>query len=62
MADVSVREFAAKVGKEPEQLLKQLQEAGVQKASVDEAVTSDEKLKLLDFLKHGSAEIGRAHV
>ncbi len=55
MADVSVREFAAKVGKEPEQLLKQLQEAGVQKASVDEAVTSDEKLKLLDFLKHGSA-------
>lgn len=54
MADVSVREFAAKVGKEPEQLLKQLQEAGVQKTSVDEAVTSDEKMKLLNFLKAGT--------
>ena len=57
MADVSVREFAAKVGKEPEELLKQLQEAGVQKTSVDEEVTSDEKMKLLEFLKPGSSSV-----
>ena len=57
MADVSVREFAAKVGKEPEQLLKQLQEAGVRKSSADEEITSDEKMKLLAFLKAGSSSV-----
>ena len=52
MAEVTVKQLASKVGITAEQLLKQLQQAGVQLKSADDTVTPEAQQTLLDRL-HG---------
>ena len=51
MAEVTVKQLAEVVGTPVERLLEQLTEAGVGKSSADDAVSDDEKMKLLDYLR-----------
>lgn len=55
MADVSVEQLAKLVRTTPEKLLEQLKQAGVEAADVNQVITSEQKKKLLLFLK-GTAE------
>lgn len=57
MAEVTVKQLATKVGISAEQLLKQLQQAGVQVKSVDDAVTPEAQQTLLDRLHGGRGKI-----
>ncbi|MCH9743668.1 MAG: translation initiation factor IF-2 [Gammaproteobacteria bacterium] len=56
MADVSITELAGSVGTTPEKLKQQLKQAGVSLADGDEMVTSEQKRKLLLFLKGGDTQ------
>ncbi len=55
MSDVTVRQLAEVVGTPVDRLLEQLQDAGLSKGGADDAVTDDEKMELLEFLRraHG---------
>lgn len=55
MAEVSIKELAKMVRTTPDQLVKQLQEAGVAVTNTDQTITDEEKRKLLLYLKrsHG---------
>ncbi len=57
MTDVTVRQLAEKVGATVDRLLRQIAEAGLPQTSDDEAVTEDQRQKLLAYLKqsHGSS-------
>ena len=57
MAQMSVEEFASKLGLLPNVLLEQLQAAGVNKQLVDDGLTEDDKTQLLDYLRaaHGTS-------
>jgi translation initiation factor IF-2 len=57
MAATTVAQFAAELNRPPAVLLEQLQAAGMNKASTDDALTDGDKTKLLDHLRtsHGSA-------
>jgi translation initiation factor IF-2 len=57
MAEVTVKQLATKVGISAEQLLKQLQQAGVQVKSVEDAVTPEAQQTLLDRLHGGRGKI-----
>lgn len=55
--DVSVKQFASTIGTTPERLLSQLKDAGITIASVDDAITQEQKQKLLVHLqKHHGAK------
>ncbi len=55
MSDITVRQLAADVGVPVDKFMEQLHEAGLAVASADEAISDEEKLKLLNFLRqrHG---------
>ncbi|MBR2514069.1 MAG: translation initiation factor IF-2 [Halomonas sp.] len=58
MSDMTVKDFAVKVGRDVPRLLEQMKEAGLQHASEGDAVSEEDKQKLLSFLKksHGGSE------
>jgi len=58
MTDVTVKQLAADVGAPVDRLLKQIVEAGLKARSENDAVSSDEKQQLLDYLRksHGDGE------
>ena len=51
MANVSVEKLATVIGSSPEQLLSQMQEAGLSHSNVSDEVTDTDKKTLLGFLK-----------
>ncbi|MDH3713377.1 MAG: translation initiation factor IF-2 [Gammaproteobacteria bacterium] len=55
MSDVTVKQLAEVVGTPVDRLLEQLQDAGLSKGGADDAVTDNEKMELLEFLRrsHG---------
>ncbi|XKH59861.1 translation initiation factor IF-2 [Halomonas sediminis] len=55
MSDMTVKDFAAKVGRDVPRLLEQMKEAGLEHASENAVVSEEDKHKLLSFLKksHG---------
>ncbi|SER96660.1 bacterial translation initiation factor 2 (bIF-2) [Vreelandella subterranea] len=55
MSDMTVKDFAVKVGRDVPRLLEQMKEAGLQHASETDAVSEEDKRTLLNFLKksHG---------
>ena len=55
MSEMTVKDFAAKVGREVPRLLEQMKEAGLEHKSEGDAVSEEDKRKLLDFLtkSHG---------
>lgn len=51
----TVKDLAAKVRKEPAQLMQQLRDAGVQVSSIDDELSADQKRQYLMYLRGGSA-------
>ena len=62
MSDMTVKDFAVKVGRDVPRLLEQMKEAGLKHASESDAVSEEDKQKLLSFLKksHGGSDTGDA--
>ncbi|MCB8889120.1 translation initiation factor IF-2 [Vreelandella malpeensis] len=62
MSDMTVKDFAAKVGRDVPRLLEQMKEAGLAHASESDAVSEEDKQKLLSFLKksHGGSDAADA--
>ncbi|MDQ7729187.1 translation initiation factor IF-2 [Halomonas sp. SpR8] len=60
MSDMTVKDFAVKVGRDVPRLLEQMKEAGLKHASEGDAVSEEDKQKLLSFLKksHGGSDAG----
>ncbi|QFT86531.1 Translation initiation factor IF-2 [Halomonas sp. THAF12] len=59
MSEMTVKDFAVKVGREVPRLLEQMKEAGLEHKSEGDAVSEEDKRKLLDYLTKshgGSAE------
>ncbi|MCK2185540.1 translation initiation factor IF-2 [Halomonas getboli] len=59
MSEMTVKDFAAKVGREVPRLLEQMKEAGLKHKSEGDAVSEEDKRQLLDYLTKshgGSAE------
>ncbi len=55
MSDMTVKDFAAKVGRDVPRLLEQMKEAGLEHKSESDAVSEEDKRRLLDYLtkSHG---------
>jgi len=51
MSEISIKGFAKKIGVDPERLVIQLAEAGIHGKNEDDALSDDEKLLLLKFLR-----------
>ncbi|MDN6181003.1 MAG: translation initiation factor IF-2 [Halomonas subglaciescola] len=64
MSDMTVKDFAAKVGRDASRLLDQMQEAGLKHASENDAVSEDDKQTLLNSLKksHGGDEANKSRI
>ena len=58
MAEVTVKQLAGVVGTPVERLLEQLGEAGVGKASAEDTVNDEEKMKLLEYLRQSHGRVG----
>ncbi|MCS2608239.1 translation initiation factor IF-2 [Halomonas dongshanensis] len=58
MSDMTVKDFAAKVGRDVPRLLAQMKEAGLKHTTEGDAVSEDDKRTLLTFLKksHGGSD------
>ncbi|WP_445011300.1 translation initiation factor IF-2 [Vreelandella stevensii] len=58
MSDMTVKDFAVKVGRDVPRLLEQMKEAGLQHAAESDAVSEEDKQTLLSFLKksHGGSD------
>ncbi len=58
MSDITVSQLAAAIGVPVDRLLQQLAQAGLEKQSGDDAVTAEEKIELLNYLRrsHGKKE------
>ncbi|UTD57315.1 translation initiation factor IF-2 [Halomonas sp. MS1] len=58
MSDMTVKDFAVKVGRDVPRLLEQMKEAGLKHASESDAVSEDDTQTLLSFLKksHGGGD------
>ncbi|MGA7297749.1 MAG: translation initiation factor IF-2 associated domain-containing protein, partial [Rhodanobacteraceae bacterium] len=58
MSDVTIKQLAKVLGTSADKLLAQLAEAGMEFSGPDQAVSNQEKMKLLGFLRrnHGKAE------
>ncbi|MEN8170688.1 MAG: translation initiation factor IF-2 [Pseudomonadota bacterium] len=59
MSEVTVKQFAEAIGVPVERLVDQLKDAGVSATAADSSVSDDDKVKLLDYLrhKHGSEKV-----
>lgn len=57
MSDMTVKDFAVKVGRDVPRLLEQMKEAGLKHASESDAVSEDDKQTLLSFLKKAMAAV-----
>ena len=57
MSDTTVKQLATLVGISAEQLLSQMAGAGIDKLSLDDVVTDDEKQKLLAHIRSGQAKV-----
>lgn len=64
MSEVTVKQLAKVVGTPVDRLLQQLAEAGLKKNSVEDSVSNDEKMKLLEFLQrsHGKQGVGGKNI
>ena len=65
MAEMTVKEFASKVGRESTRLLEQMKEAGLKHTSEHDAVSEEDKQRLLDHLTrqhNSSAGINRNRI
>ncbi|MGO2392203.1 MAG: translation initiation factor IF-2 [Halomonas sp.] len=62
MSDMTVKDFAVKVGRDAPRLLEQMKEAGLKHASESDAVSEEDKQKLLSFLQksHGGSDTAEA--
>ncbi|MCG6659541.1 translation initiation factor IF-2 [Halomonas campisalis] len=60
MSEMTVKDFAAKVGRDVPRLLEQMKEAGLEHKSESDAVSEEDKRQLLDFLtkSHGTKGVG----
>lgn len=58
MSKVTVTQLADVVGTPVERLLEQMKEAGIEVSGVDQAISDDEKMKLLDFLRRSHGKTG----
>ncbi|GEN25560.1 translation initiation factor IF-2 [Halomonas cupida] len=60
MSEMTVKDFAVKVGRDVPRLLEQMKEAGLEHKSEGDAVSEEDKRKLLDFLtkSHGGTGPG----
>ena len=60
MSEMTVKDFAAKVGRDVPRLLEQMKEAGLEHKSESDAVSEEDKRKLLDYLtkSHGGPGAG----
>ncbi|MDI5983556.1 translation initiation factor IF-2 [Halomonas sp. M4R5S39] len=60
MSEMTVKDFAAKVGRDVPRLLEQMKEAGLEHQSEGDAVSEEDKRQLLDFLtkSHGGGGAG----
>ncbi|MCE8022296.1 translation initiation factor IF-2 [Halomonas sp. MCCC 1A11036] len=60
MSEMTVKDFAAKVGRDVPRLLEQMKEAGLEHKSESDAVSEEDKRKLLDYLtkSHGGGGAG----
>jgi translation initiation factor IF-2 len=56
MSEISVKGFAQKIGVEPERLVEQLGEAGIEGKKADDVLGDEEKITLLKFLR-GDGEV-----
>ncbi|GAA5177755.1 MULTISPECIES: translation initiation factor IF-2 [Halomonadaceae] len=64
MAEMTVKDFAAKVGREAPRLLEQMQEAGLPHKAEGDAVSEEDKQRLLDHLtqSHGGGQVPKNRV
>ena len=65
MAEMTVKEFAGKVGREPARLLEQMKEAGLEHSAETDVVSEEDKQRLLDHLTRqhgGNAGPGRNRI
>lgn len=62
MTITTVQEFAKELKKTPQVLLEQLRQAGVAKSTADEALTEEDKQKLLGFLQASHGSVSQAPV
>jgi translation initiation factor IF-2 len=64
MSDVSVKQLAEVVGTPVERLLEQMKEAGVSVSGADQMISDEEKMKLLEHLRHshGKAATGKKKI
>lgn len=61
MSETKIKSFADKIGVEPEHLITQLKSAGIEGKNVDDDLTNDEKMLLLDHLSgNKGAELPKA--
>ena len=56
MSTITIKDFAKQIGIEPERLVKQLGDAGVDGKTVDDSLRDEEKRMLLDFLRGASGD------
>ncbi len=56
MADVTVRQFAESIGERVDEVLRQLQEAGLKQKAYTDVVSDEEKQQLLANLKRKHGE------
>jgi len=55
MSTITIKAFADQIGIEPDRLVKQLGDAGVEGKTVDDSLRDSEKRQLLEFLRSGGA-------
>jgi translation initiation factor IF-2 len=58
MSDITVSQLAADVGVPVDRLLEQFAQAGLNKSNADDAVTANEKLELLSYLRRSHGKTG----
>ena len=62
MSKNTVADFAAELKKSPQELLEQLKNAGVSKASASDELSETDKVKLRDFLRGDQPGAGRKKI
>jgi translation initiation factor IF-2 len=60
MSESNIKSFAQKIGVEPENLLKQLVEAGIEGKKIGDDLTNDEKMLLLNHLRGNETELPKS--
>ena len=64
MSDMTVKDFAAKVGRDASRLLEQMKEAGLKHTAESDAVSENDKQTLLNSLQknHGGDEANKSRI